>query len=149
LRIGNNCTIGNYVDIGNEPFSSKNGKMVEAKYSVKIGNNVFINPFTSIALGTVRDTTIGDNTIIDTHVILGHDVQVGINCERDTHVSLLGHVTIGDNSRICTGAVIHPKVTIGNNCVVGANSYLRRDMPDNTICYGNPAIFRDRTNYKI
>ena len=145
--IGIGCKIGNYVDIGTYPFSFKNGECLEGTFDVIIGDRVFINPFTSIESGVTRNTIIGDDTIIDTHVIIGHDSQIGRGCEIDTHVSILGHVTIGNNTRICAGAIIQPKVIIGDNCVVGANSYLRHDIPDNTICYGNPAIIKTDTNY--
>ena len=47
-------------------------------------------------------------------------------------------VTIGNNVWIGGGAIIMPGVTIGNNVVIGAGSIVTKDIPDNTIAYGNP-----------
>ena len=30
-------------------------------------------------------------------------------------------------------------VTIGKNCIIGANSYVKHDLPDNVIAVGSPA----------
>ncbi|MBF0900795.1 MAG: sugar O-acetyltransferase, partial [Atopobium sp.] len=32
-----------------------------------------------------------------------------------------------------------PGVTIGNNCVIGANSLVTKDIPDNSLVVGSPA----------
>ena len=47
-------------------------------------------------------------------------------------------VTIGDNVWIGGGAIILPGVTIGDNVVIGAGSVVTKDIPSNTIAYGNP-----------
>lgn len=47
-------------------------------------------------------------------------------------------VTIGNNVWIGGGAIIMPGVTIGDNVVIGAGSIVTKDIPDNTIAYGNP-----------
>ena len=33
-----------------------------------------------------------------------------------------------------------PGVTIGDNVVIGAGSVVTKDIPDNTIAYGNPCL---------
>jgi acetyltransferase-like isoleucine patch superfamily enzyme len=43
------------------------------------------------------------------------------------------HVTIGGNVTIC------PEITIGDNCLIGAGAVVTRDIPPNTLAYGNPA----------
>lgn len=47
-------------------------------------------------------------------------------------------VIIGDNVWIGGGAVILPGVIIGDNVVIGAASVVTKDIPSNTIAYGNP-----------
>lgn len=47
-------------------------------------------------------------------------------------------VIIGDNVWIGGGSIILPGVKIGNNVVIGAGSVVTKDIPDNTIAYGNP-----------
>lgn len=51
-------------------------------------------------------------------------------------------VMIGANVWIGGGAIIMPGVTIGNNVVIGAGSVVTKDIPDNTVAYGNPCRVR-------
>lgn len=46
---------------------------------------------------------------------------------------------IKDNVYIGTGAKILGDVTVGSNTVVGANTVVIRDVPDNMVAYGIPA----------
>lgn len=48
-------------------------------------------------------------------------------------------VTIGDNCYIGLGAKIFGEVHIGNNVIIGANSVVTKDIPDNAIVGGIPA----------
>jgi UDP-3-O-[3-hydroxymyristoyl] glucosamine N-acyltransferase len=149
VTISPSATIEKSCVIGTPGFSFSKGKKRKQLKStnVIIGDNVYMASFCNVDLGTFRDTIVGDDTIIDSHVHISHDVQIGKNCEIDAGAIILGEVTIGNNSRIATNAVIHPQVTIGNNCVVGANSYLRHDIPDNSIAYGSPAKIISNTRY--
>lgn len=52
--------------------------------------------------------------------------------------TLTAPVKIGDHVWIGGGAIIMPGVTIGNNVVIGAGSVVTKDIPSNTIAYGNP-----------
>lgn len=51
----------------------------------------------------------------------------------------LGRIKIGNNVYIGFGAFIMPGVTIGNNCIIGANSMVTKDIPDNSVAVGMPA----------
>ena len=138
--------------IGNNGFSFtkiKPRRLIKSKYGIIIGSHAFLGSFSSVDMGSFRNTIIGHNTIIDSHVHISHDCIIGNDCEIDVGSRILGEVEIGHNSRICTNAIIHPKVRIGENCVLGANSYLRKDMPDNTIFYGSPATKKEDTKYIV
>ena len=47
-------------------------------------------------------------------------------------------VIIGKNVWIGGGTIILPGVTIGDNTVIGAGSVVTKDIPADTITYGNP-----------
>jgi acetyltransferase-like isoleucine patch superfamily enzyme len=49
-------------------------------------------------------------------------------------------VRIGDGSWLGHGTVVLPGATIGRHVVIGANSVVRGDIPDNCIAAGNPAV---------
>lgn len=129
------------------------------------GENVYIQGPLFVDYG--RFIKIGDNTFINANfvcldecpVVIGKNVMIGpdvsiytamhplISEERNVHLKEDGSmtsveyakpVTIGDNCWIAGGVKICGGVTIGNGAVIGAGSVVTRDIPENTIAYGNP-----------
>lgn len=103
---------------------------------VVIGNNVSINEFVHIWGG--GKVVIGDGTMIashcvitsQTHLIDGNSFRETLDCKP---------VVIGKNVWIGAGAIILPNVTIGDNSVIGAGSFVNKDVPGNTVVAGVPA----------
>ena len=52
-----------------------------------------------------------------------------------------GNVFVGERSSISIGSTIKHNVKVGSDSVIGACSYLNKDVGDNCIFYGNPAKF--------
>ena len=46
---------------------------------------------------------------------------------------------IGNNVSIGSGAVVVGPITIGDNVIIGANSYVDKDVPSNVVVAGSPA----------
>jgi len=72
-------------------------------------------------------------------VVIEDNVQIG------SHSSIYSVSTIDDkkgkvilkkNCKIGTHSTIMPNVTIGENSIVGAYSFVTKDVPDNVIIYG-------------
>ena len=89
-------------------------------------------------------TDIGAFTYINAKhgVIIKKDVQIGSHCSIYSHSTIddkKGKVVIKENARIGTHSVIMPGVTIGKNSVIGAFSFVNKDIPDNAIAVGIPA----------
>ena len=74
-------------------------------------------------------------------VILAHDYSPSVLIHTHNSALLEGgkYTTIGSNCFIGMNAIIMPGCTIGNNCIVGAGAVVTKDIPDNTVCGGNPA----------
>ena len=53
--------------------------------------------------------------------------------------SRTGKVTIGRNARIGSHSVIMPGVTIGENSIIGAFSFVNKDIPADVVALGQPA----------
>ena len=51
-------------------------------------------------------------------------------------------ITIGEDCWLGGGVIVCPGVTIGNRCVVAAGSVVTRDVPDDCLVAGNPAVFK-------
>lgn len=77
------------------------------------------------------------------YITIGKNCVIGYNTTILTHEFLVdefktGPVHIGDNTLIGANVTILPGVTIGNNVKIGAGSVVSKDIPDNTLAYGNP-----------
>ena len=48
------------------------------------------------------------------------------------------NIEIGENSFIGARVSILPGTTIGKNCIIGACTVVKGNIPDNSICIGNP-----------
>lgn len=47
-------------------------------------------------------------------------------------------ITIGNDVWLCTECFIGPGVTVGDGAVIGARAVVTKDMPEWTVCAGNP-----------
>jgi len=75
-------------------------------------------------------------------VIIEDRVQIGSHCSIYT-ISTIdnkeGSVHLKENCKIGSHSTIMPNVTIGKNSIVGANSLVLVDIPDNVVAFGTPA----------
>ena len=74
------------------------------------------------------------------YVDYGVNIFLGNNCEINMNCVFLddNRIVIGDNAWIGGGVLLMPGVTVGDNVVIGAGSVVTKDIPSNTIAYGNP-----------
>ncbi|MGE0083999.1 MAG: NeuD/PglB/VioB family sugar acetyltransferase [Desulfococcaceae bacterium] len=96
----------------------------------------------NLALGYKTD--IGAFTYINAKyvVIIEDFVQIGSHCSVysvSTIDNKQGQVILKKNCRIGSHTVIMPGLTVGENAVVGAHSFVNRDIPDNVTAAGVPA----------
>ena len=89
-------------------------------------------------------TDIGAFTYINAKygVTIEDHVQIGSHCavySVSTIDNKSGPVFLKKNARIGSHSTIMPGVTIGENAVVGAHSFVNRDVPDGAVVVGVPA----------
>jgi len=88
-------------------------------------------------------TDIGAFTYINAKngVIIENCVQIGSHCSIYS-VSTIddkeGEVILKRNCRIGSHSVIMPDVTIGENSIIGAFTFVNRNIPANVIAFGIP-----------
>lgn len=89
-------------------------------------------------------TDIGSFSYINAKygVTIENEVQVGSHCSIysvSTIDDKKGPVLLRKNCKIGSHSVIMPGVTIGENTVVGACSFVTKDLPANVVAFGVPA----------
>ncbi|MBD3842272.1 MAG: acyltransferase [Campylobacterales bacterium] len=103
--------------------------------SVKVGKNCWIGPFT-ILDGSGGELIIGNNCNISAGVqIYTHDTVDRVIYDSEiTKASVI----IGNNTYIGPNVVISKGVTIGDYVVIGANSFVNKDIPSHSKAFGIP-----------
>lgn len=98
----------------------------------------------NIMTGSVitNDILIEMGVIVNLNTTIGHDSQIGEFVELSPGVSISGNCTIGSYTTIGTNATILPKITIGSNVIVAAGAVVTKDIPDNCMVAGIPAIIK-------
>lgn len=69
---------------------------------------------------------------------VGTNFKVHQNCTVGNNHN--GIPKIGNNVELYPGAVVAGSITVGNNVRIGANCVVLCDVPDNSVCYGNPCV---------
>jgi len=104
--------------------------------------NWLIQHSENLKLGYKSD--IGAFTYVNAQygVEIGDYVQIGSHCSIysvSTIDNKKGRVVLKKNCKIGTHSVVMPGVTVGENSIIGAFSFVNKDIPDNVIAYGVPA----------
>lgn len=91
-----------------------------------------------------KRTDIGAFTYINAKhgVEIQDDVQIGSHCSIYSFSTIddkKGKVTLKRKCRIGSHSLVMPGVTIGENSVIGAFSFVNKDIPDNVVALGVPA----------
>lgn len=111
-------------------------------HGIVIGENSFLNHGCVILDGAM--------------VTIGSDVKIGPNCQlltprhpidymerRGTRETALP-ISVGDDTWLGGGVIVCPGVSIGKRCIIAAGSVVIRDIPDDCLAAGNPAVVKKR-----
>lgn len=127
-------------------------KVLEAggKMATLIASTAHVSKYAKIGQGTVvmhqafvnAGAVIGDNVIINTFVNIEHDAQIGNQCHISTGTMVNGDCQIGDNCFIGSQSVLANAISICSDVIVGAGSFIRKNIVQAGIYSGNPAILK-------
>ena len=105
-----------------------------------LGDNVFMN-YDCIMLdgGYIR---IGKHTLIGPHCQFYTPQHPMDYVERREEKETAYPITIGEDCWLGGNVVVCPGVTIGNRCIIAAGSVVTKDIPDDSLAAGVPAVVK-------
>ena len=107
-------------------------------------------------------TQVGEGVVINYNctfldsggITIGNHPLIGPNCQLYTPQHPIDYVErrhpverglrieIGDDCWLGGGVIVCPGVRIGNRCIIAAGSVVTRDIPDDSLAAGNPAVVK-------
>ena len=105
-----------------------------------LGENVFMN-YDCIMLdgGYIR---IGKHTLIGPHCQFYTPQHPMDYVDRREEKETAYPITIGEDCWLGGNVVVCPGVTIGNRCIIAAGSVVTKDIPDDSLAAGVPAVVK-------
>jgi acetyltransferase-like isoleucine patch superfamily enzyme len=111
----------------------KEGKLTKWNWMVQHRENLKLGKYVDIGAFTYINAKNG--------VIIEDNVQIGSHCSIysvSTIDNKEGKVILKKNCKIGAHSMIMPGITVGENSVIGAFSFVNKDIPENTLAYGIP-----------
>ncbi|MBX9888361.1 MAG: hypothetical protein K2Y30_10550 [Flavobacteriaceae bacterium] len=145
--------IGDSVVLNSDFINSNTSLTTRVKFvtgtngTIRIGNNCDLNGTCMVAYDEIE---IGDNCQFASSSIISdtdfHPIDINARIAQMQGLSFSHSlvskkkIKIGNNVWIGWGAIILKGVHIGNNSIVAAGAVVVRDVPENVIVAGNPAL---------
>lgn len=143
--IGQYCVINSGVIIGADGFgfapNEKGGyNKIPQTGNVVIEDYVDIGAATTVDRATMGSTIIREGAKLDNHIQIAHNVEIGKNTVIAAQSGVAGSTKIGNNCQIGGQVGIAGHIVIGNNVKIQAQSGIARNVKDNEVLQGSPAL---------
>lgn len=143
--IGNNCTIHSGVIIGADGFGftpNANGEYskVPQTGNVILEDNVDVGAGTTIDRATLGSTILRRGVKLDNQIQIAHNVEIGEHTAIAAQTGIAGSTKIGKNCLIGGQVGIVGHITIGDRVKIQAQSGIGRNVKDDEVLQGSPAL---------
>lgn len=105
--------------------------------------NMNIGPKTAFAFKATPDIMFPEMISIGQNCIIGYNATILCH-EYLVEEYRVGHVKIGNDVLIGANATILAGVEIGDQAVIASGTIVTKDVPANTMAFGNPMQFKTR-----
>ena len=144
-RVGQRCILHAGAVIGADgigfmPNASGGFDKIPQLGNVVIEDDVEIGANTCIDRAKTDSTVIGRGVKLDNLIQVGHNVQIGENTVSSAQTGIAGTSKVGANCFLAGQVGIADHVTIGDRVKVGSKSGLDKDVPDDEVRFGYPAL---------
>ncbi|WP_242119098.1 UDP-3-O-(3-hydroxymyristoyl)glucosamine N-acyltransferase [Aestuariivivens sediminicola] len=143
--VGQHCVINSGAIIGADGFGfspNENGEYIKVPQTgnVILEDYVDIGAATTIDRATLGSTIIRRGVKLDNQIQIAHNVEIGKNTVIAAQTGIAGSTKIGENCQIGGQVGIVGHISIGNNVKIQAQSGIIRNVKDNEILQGSPAL---------
>jgi len=143
VKIGDRCVIGQFSFIAARKFIMEDGSEIGPGSIIGGGGDVTLMESSTLAFGV--------KLIPSTFTTKGKYMNDRIR-ESESVDMLRGSIVIGNGAYIGSGAVIcvsenNPHIRIGDFAVIGALTYIDKDVPPDTIVYARQTLDQSRRKY--
>lgn len=143
--IGSNCKIHSNSVVGSDGFGFAPTKSGEYETIPQIGNviienNVDVGSGTTIDRATMGSTIIRKGVKLDNQIQVAHNVEIGQNTVIASQTGIAGSTKIGENCMIGGQVGIGGHIKIGNRVKILAKAGVTKNIKDDSMINGNPAI---------
>jgi sugar O-acyltransferase (sialic acid O-acetyltransferase NeuD family) len=117
--------------------------------SARVASSARVGAGVVVMAGSVinPDAQIGAGAIINTGAIVEHDCQVGEFAHLSPNSVMGGGAVLGSLSWLGIGATIIHGVRVGSGTIVGAGAAVIRNLPDDVVAVGVPAVVRRKISH--
>jgi len=105
---------------------------------IELGEGVLISA--GVIIGS--NTQLGNFVFINRGVKIGHHTKIGDYTTIQPGVNIAGCVEIGTAAYIGMGSIIIDRLKIGSGSTIAAGSVVIKDVPENVLVAGNPAVVK-------
>ena len=144
-RIGANCILHAGAVIGADGFgfapNAEGGfDKIPQLGNVVIEDNVEIGANTCVDRAKTDSTIIRKGVKLDNLIQIGHNVEIGENTVSSSQTGIAGTAKVGSNCFIAGQVGIADHITVGNRVKIAAKSGIDKDVPDDEVRFGYPAL---------
>lgn len=143
--IGNNCVIHSGAILGADGFGfapNANGEYskIPQTGNVILEDNVDVGAGTTIDRATLGSTILRKGVKLDNQIQIAHNVEIGENTVIAAQTGIAGSTKIGRNCMIGGQVGIVGHIIIGNRVKIQAQSGIGRNIKDDEVLQGSPAL---------
>lgn len=129
-------------DLPNSKFPSLIHQSAVVGINSRIGNGTVVMPQANVGPNSI----VGELCIVNTSSSIDHDCDMQSFSSIAPRVVTGGNVKIGIRTAVSIGTSIKHGIVIGDDVVIGANSYVNKEIDNNIVAYGTPCkVVRTRT----
>jgi len=143
--VGHHCVINSGAIIGADGFGFAPNEKGEYQKVPQTGNVILedyvdIGAATTIDRATLGSTVIRRGVKLDNQIQIAHNVEIGENTVIAAQTGIAGSTKIGKNCQIGGQVGIVGHISIGDNVKIQAQSGIGRNVKDNEVLQGSPAL---------